>query len=253
MAKRFIDTELWEQEWYMHLNSNEKLAVLYIFSRCDCVGVWKPNITYAKILLGVDVDFNALLEKCNGNIEVLESGHWWLVDFCDFQYGQLNENCRPHASYIKRLQKYGLLQRVYKGYTKGIHTLKEQEQEKDKDKDKDKDKRGVGERLEISGYSLKSQVIDPSLWVMQKVELTRIHSNWSANRGNLNDFLSNVKQFMDLSDPDVTNKFEKAIVGYVIHLKKRWGDVWESKVKDLFFFLKEWENYYDESIEVRIV
>ena len=71
-----------------------------------------------------------------GNIEVLKNGKWWLMDFCRFQYNKLNENCKPHKSYISLLERHGLLERV-----KGIHTVQEKEKDKELEKEKEKDKK----------------------------------------------------------------------------------------------------------------
>ena len=66
----------------------------------------------------------------------MSNGKWWLVDFCEFQYGKLVETNKPHLSYIALLQKHGL----YKGLQRGFHAPKEKDKEKDKDKDKEKEK-----------------------------------------------------------------------------------------------------------------
>ena len=131
MSKRFLDTSIWERQWFMDLEANEKLAMVYLFSRCDAVGVWCPNYKLANFHLGIEIDWPALIEKCNGNVEIQKSGKWWLPDFCDFQYGELTTACPPHRKYISLLRKFGLLERVMKGYTKGSHTLQEEEEEEE--------------------------------------------------------------------------------------------------------------------------
>jgi len=132
VPKRFTDTELWKKPWFMHLTPAEKLAWFYIKDECDHVGVWVPNFPLAEFVIGMQLDWDKLVEKSNGNIMVLENGKWWLADFVDFQYGELKETCRPHQTYIRTLKRHGLLEQV-KGYPKGIHTLKEKEQEKEKE------------------------------------------------------------------------------------------------------------------------
>ena len=141
MGKRFVDSALWTKPWFRKLPPDEKAAWHYLTAMCDNVGVWDADTELADFTIGAEIDWNSLVEKCNGNIEVMENGKWWLVDFCDFQYGELSAECRPHQSYIKLLQKHGL-----KGYTKGIHTPKEKDKDKDKDKDKEKDKEKRGRK-----------------------------------------------------------------------------------------------------------
>ena len=85
-----------------------------------------------------------------------EKLHWfnakkiWIVDFCNFQYGPLNEENlgnKPHQSYIALLKKH----RLWIDYTKGMPTLsnrvKEKEKEKDKEKDKEKEKEKEPEKI----------------------------------------------------------------------------------------------------------
>ena len=116
MSKRFVATEIWTKQWYMNLAPIEKCAFNYIKDNCDNVGVWTPNFDLANFQIGGKIDWKKLPEKTNGNIEVLSNGKWWLPDFCDFQYGKLSWNCKPHRAYITQLKKYGLLERVSKGF-----------------------------------------------------------------------------------------------------------------------------------------
>jgi hypothetical protein len=143
MAKRFTDSNKWDDPWFMDLDIEYKLAWDYIISKCDSVGVWKPSKKLIQFHLG-DIDLERFLSTCgNERIMVMENGNWWIVKFCDFQYGELiEENCygvkadgtqyvknKPHLSYINLLKKHSL----WIVYTKGIHTLKEKDKEKEKD------------------------------------------------------------------------------------------------------------------------
>jgi hypothetical protein len=135
MSKRFIDSELWEKPWYMELTPSEKLAWCYITTKCDAVGVWTPNFRLAEFIIGTQLDWDKFKEKCNSNIEVLADGKWFVVDYCEFQYGELKESCPPHRKYIHMLKNYGLYERVLKGYCKGINTLQEEEEEEEEEKE----------------------------------------------------------------------------------------------------------------------
>ena len=145
MPKRFTDTGIWvDKPWFIDLSPSEKCAWFFITARCDNVGVWKPNYKIAELTIGEKVDWEALLEKLNSNVEVLENGKWWLPDFCDFQYGELKPTNKPHLSYIRLLEKHDLLYRI-KGYPRGIHAPKEKEKDKELEKEleKEKDKSGT--------------------------------------------------------------------------------------------------------------
>lgn len=141
MAKRFTDINIWvDKPWFIELTPAEKCAFMFVKDRCDNVGVWVPNFKMAEAIIGDSVDWDALVEKVNGNIVVLENGKWWLRDMCVFQYGNLSEDCIPHRSYIVLLKKHALFERVSEGYTRGSYTPKEKDKEKEEDKDKEKDK-----------------------------------------------------------------------------------------------------------------
>ena len=145
MAKRFIDTEIWAKKWFMELSPVYKLVYVYLFTNCDCVGVWTPNELLANFIIGEkSIDWDHFFNTMQRHIEILEDGKYFLIDFCDFQYGELKGTCKPHKKYIAELKKHNLFERVCKGYTKGIHTLqekeKEQEQEKEEEKEEEKKK-----------------------------------------------------------------------------------------------------------------
>lgn len=130
MAKRFTDTSIWERDWFLSLTPAEKCAWRYITDNCDNVGVWPCSFRKAEFCIGAEIYWKGLIEMSHGNIKDLGDGNWWVVDFCDFQYGELREDCKPHQSYLSLLRKHGL-----EGYPKGIHTLKEKDKEKDKEKE----------------------------------------------------------------------------------------------------------------------
>jgi len=140
MSKRFYDTALWDRPWFRELPPWEKAAWLFIISKCDAVGVWIPDYVSGDFFVGCPIEWDKLPGKCNGNIHVLPNGKWWIVDFCNFQYGELSPNCKPHASYIALLSSHSLLETYLenhkkKGYPKGMDTVQEKEKETEKEKD----------------------------------------------------------------------------------------------------------------------
>jgi hypothetical protein len=134
MAKRFIDTNIWDKAWYMSLSCKSKCIARYLFERCDNAGIWEPNYMIASVHIGENICEEDILSIDSGKqFELLENGKIFIKDFCDFQYGELSENCKPHIPIIKRLQKHGLFERVCKGYSKGFQTLEEKDKEKEQD------------------------------------------------------------------------------------------------------------------------
>lgn len=142
MAKRFIDTEIWDKEWFMALSQKHKLLIQFIFSKCDVAGIWAPNWALASTYIGSKVSLDDL-KTISNQVILLEDGKVFVHGFIEFQYGVLSETCNPHKKIIAILQKYNLYERVLQGYFKGSPTL--QDKDKDKEEEKDKDKGGVGE------------------------------------------------------------------------------------------------------------
>ena len=141
MSKRFVDTELWQKEWFQDLSLKEKVFVKYIFENCDCAGVWNGNYKMASFIIGEPVTMEDLknINDKKEQFTFLENGNVFILDFINFQYGTLSENCKPHKPIIEKLKKYGLYERVLKGFPKVSETLEEKEKEKEIEKDKEKE------------------------------------------------------------------------------------------------------------------
>lgn len=138
MSKRFTDTDIWKKKWFRCLTPQLKCAVQYLFAQCDAAGVWDADYELMSYYIGQDVTQTDIVAIDGGKqFETLPGGKIWVTGFIEFQYGVLSENCKPHIPAIKSLKKHNL----YKGYTKGIHTL--EEKDKDKEEEKEKEIQGV--------------------------------------------------------------------------------------------------------------
>jgi hypothetical protein len=199
--KRFTDTAIWQDEWFMNLPSDYKLAFMFIKDNCDNAGVWKPNKKLAEMMIGCPVDWDDFLNQCGERIKVIQSGYWWITRFCEFQYGTLSEACKPHIKIIETLKKYNLL-----GYTKGIQTLEEKEEEKDKEEEGKKKRKGVAHLFKNSEFYdfnlFESQFTGTEY---EKCDLRTYHqkvSDWSASGANKKvDWIATARNFM-LSDKE---------------------------------------------------
>jgi len=153
MPKRFTDTDIWKKKWYRQLSPNGKIAFKYIMDNCDNVGVWDGDTEVADFLIGEDIDWASLVEKINGNIQILDCGKWWVVDFVRFQHQDMfadykdKEPSNACKSYARLLQKHNLFvnfPELFEAYGKPTASQrlapKEQEQEQEKVKVKDKEK-----------------------------------------------------------------------------------------------------------------
>lgn len=146
MAKRFLETTLWTQnKWFRKLIPFNKLFWIYLLTNCDNVGVWEVDIELASFVIGEKYE-NDVIKVFTDRVLIMPNAKIWIKDFCDFQYGLLDEhntNNKPHQSYVKLLKKH----RLWKDYTRSIQWDKEKDKDKDKKKDKDKDKDGLFEKF----------------------------------------------------------------------------------------------------------
>jgi len=135
MSKRFTETEKWSDPWFRKLSGTVKLGYLYLLDRVDNSGVIDLDCELANFQIGTDIDWDAVRAELGDRVEVLAGGKWHLTRFVRFQFGELREECKPHAQVIRLQDSHGI-SRIPKGYPKGIDTP----MDKDKDQDKDKDK-----------------------------------------------------------------------------------------------------------------
>lgn len=163
MAKRFTDSNKWDDDWFLELSLEYKLAWNYICDKCDAVGVWKPSRKAISFHLGVEVDLVEFRKICGEKrIFVMPNGNWWITGFCSFNYGELREDLTSKTvhHYIKLLKNHGL----WIGYTEGIHTPKEKEKEKEKEKDKEKEKEKAKEKdapkIDLTDYEQWTQAVE---------------------------------------------------------------------------------------------
>ena len=110
MSKRFTDTEIWGEDWFIDMPNEYKLFWYYMLSTCDHSGIFKVNTNTFCRLNEVKVESNTALTHFNlgkERIRVITDSTWYVLDFFVFQYGTtFNGNNRVHESVEKELLKY---------------------------------------------------------------------------------------------------------------------------------------------------
>jgi hypothetical protein len=133
MAKRFTDTNKWRKEFIRGLQGAYKLLWLYILDECDHAGIWHVELDVAGLRIGYDLNPKATEAAFNDHIVVFDNGKkWFIPDFIEFQYGELNPENRAHKSVLDQLEKYKL-----KGHLRGLQGRKDKDKEQEMDKDKE--------------------------------------------------------------------------------------------------------------------
>ena len=144
MSKRFHDTDIWDEDWYLDMSLEYRSFWGYVCDKCDHAGIWRPNLRRFNSDIENKIDLDTALTFLNTNKEriiELESGHWMVAEFVPFQYGKnLNLNNRVHLSVFNRLKDL----EVNLGSIRGLNEVKlgssrPQVEVKEGVKDKDKD------------------------------------------------------------------------------------------------------------------
>lgn len=129
MAKRFTDTEIWNDPWYREMKTEGKIFWSFLKDRCDAAGFWKKDYKLASFQCGIEISDELLRQLNEGKERVKDHGeHLEIVQFVEFQYGVLKDEVKPHRPILRLMENYKL-----KGYRKGINTPKDKEKEKDKE------------------------------------------------------------------------------------------------------------------------
>ena len=154
MAKRFIDTKIWDKAWFRKLSTKNKLVWIYLLGKCDHAGIWDADWELAEFIIGESVTYDELPDVIKDKMQYIKGeDQYFIPSFIEFQYGELKEHSKPHMSVIKRLKEKGLL-RV-------SNTLKDKDKDKVKDKVKVKDKKKDKE----AEFSRKSFIIAQELGI----------------------------------------------------------------------------------------
>jgi hypothetical protein len=144
MAKRFMSTDIWDEDWFLDMPNEYKLFWFYVLSSCDHAGIFKVNLRSFCGLNDIKLTSEkALIYFNTGKERIMElnKNTWFIMDFFSFQYGStFNENNRLHAS-IKNIYEK---QNIEMTSVRGLKDLKERtksvvKEDNDGLKDKDKD------------------------------------------------------------------------------------------------------------------
>lgn len=125
------DTDKWKKRFVRELSPQHKLLWFYILDDCNHAGIWDVDLEVASIRVGFDLTHDNLPSSFGEKVISFDNGDkWFIPEFIDFQYGELNPNSNVHKSVIALLEKYNL-----EGYLKGSQRVQSTLNNKDKDKD----------------------------------------------------------------------------------------------------------------------
>ena len=209
MAKRMTDTDKWKKRFVRDLSPQHKLLWFYILDDCNHAGMWEVDLEVASIRIGEklqhDMPAEDMLPKSFlDKIVVLDDGDkWFIPDFIDFQYGELNPNSNVHKSVIALLQKHNL-----EGYLKGSQTLPQGVQDKDVVKDKVKAKRFVKPSLgDLENYCTERN---------NKVDVVKFFNyyesnGWKVGKNPMKDWMAAIRTWEKNTEAPKKSKVEQSL------------------------------------------
>jgi hypothetical protein len=208
MAKRFTDTNKWNKPFIRGLDAPYKLLWFYILDDCDHAGIWQVDLDVAQIRTGQSISLETAIQKYKGHIQVFDNGQkWFLPDFIDFQYGELNPLNRVHQSILTILKKYNI-----KPLTSPLQGAKDKDKDKDMDKDKDKE----GEKTEFqktfdSFLEMRKKIKKPA--TERAIELIKIELK-KLSKGDVNVAIEILNQSIRNCWQDVFQLKDKQVVQF---------------------------------------
>jgi hypothetical protein len=108
MSKRFIDTGIFDDDWFMDLSKDAKLLWIYFITKCDHAGILKLNEKLCKVQTEIK-DLNGIIKQLGNRLVTVSEHLYFIPKFIEFQYpGFPNSKVRQQISAMDILSKYGL-------------------------------------------------------------------------------------------------------------------------------------------------
>jgi hypothetical protein len=209
MSKRFTDTDKFKKVWFRKLSNDNKVFWMYLLDQCNHAGIWEVDFELAHFFCN-GIDEQEIRQVFKKQYQEIDNGkRWFIKDFIDFQYGQLNENNRAHLSVINILTKY----KIYKN--KGLIRPLQGYKDKAKDKDMVKDKEKKADQIkklfleiptlqkEFPNIDVDNEFIKWKDWMLAN---GKTYKNYKAAFKNWcrNDYVSEVKTTLKDIKTDIT-------------------------------------------------
>jgi len=228
MSKRFIDTCLFDDPWFMDLSKDGKIFFIYFITKCDHAGIFTLNEKLCKFNTGIK-DISTVIKEFGNRIQRVNSHYYFMRKFVEFQYPRgLSDTVSAQRGVIAILNKFGLWDSENLTVSKELPNsyLTVQDKDKDKDIDKDKDK----DVLYILQHTYKTNISKSDLMELRKLytddQLLKAGDNWHnvyfegrASRNekerlfqwgkNKTKFIENIHLFISLNDTRIKVECEQ--------------------------------------------
>lgn len=108
MAKRFIDTGIFDDPWFMELSKDGKITWFYLITKCDHAGIIQINEKLFKVQTGVN-SWSTVHEELGNRCQRVRDNYYFIPKFIYFQYpGFPKSGVNQQSGAIKRLIEFNL-------------------------------------------------------------------------------------------------------------------------------------------------
>jgi hypothetical protein len=109
MSKRFIDTALFDDDWFMDLSKDAKLLWIYFITKCDHAGILHLNPKLCQLQTGIK-DLGTVRQQLGNRIITVREQLFFIPKFVEYQYpGFPDCKFQMAKSAIAILEKYDLI------------------------------------------------------------------------------------------------------------------------------------------------
>jgi len=120
MSKRFIDTQLFDDPWFMDLSKDAKLLWIYMITKCNHAGIIEINEKLCKFQTGIK-DLITLYKELGNRLVTVSQQLFFIPNFLKFQYPNFpKSNVLQQKSAIEILNKYKLFDNSSQTLTQGL-------------------------------------------------------------------------------------------------------------------------------------
>ena len=114
MAKRFIDTELFDDPWFMELEKDAKILWVYLITKCNHAGIIDVNTKLVEFQAGIK-SYERVSKQLGNRLIFLRDNYYFIPKFLEFQYPDFpRSNVRQQQGAIKILESFGIFKNRFK-------------------------------------------------------------------------------------------------------------------------------------------
>lgn len=136
MAKRFTDTEKWNDDWYISLDNDYRIIWQWLLDNCSHAGICKRSMKLLNMMCNTSILEDELILIMCGRVIIIDN-NWFIPNFLKFQYSTLHSQKPAIISVVTELSKNNYYKMIPESFGNDYLIIKDKDKDKDTVKDKD--------------------------------------------------------------------------------------------------------------------